>query len=316
MFNLPYVPSSQELIDKAFARGRKKAKIVRSKRGPKYDRVINAELTRIDTVGNIIINELESIIKLYPSYDQLPPFYQKLLDLKIDKNNYKKTLGLIQGAIKVAKTLKKQAIAETKKNLDPTASKKYLGKTASLMKKIAPALNELRNIKDTMKSFPTIKQKPTLVIAGYPNVGKSTITKNLTKSNIKTAWYPFTTTQILIGYAKINHNIIQIIDTPGLLDRPITEKNKTEKQALLAIKELGEKILYVVEPSTQLTQQYNLYQEIKNTLGLQMHITLNIKKNTPEEKINKAKKLFNTSNTINALDKKECNKLLTQIYGK
>ncbi|OYT53954.1 MAG: hypothetical protein B6U72_04170 [Candidatus Altiarchaeales archaeon ex4484_2] len=314
MFALPYVPSGKELIDKAFGRGRRKAKAARSKRGPKADRILNSELVRIDAVGSIIEHELQSIIKMYPSYDQLPAFYQKLLNLKVDKNRYKQKLGQIQGALNVARKLQTKAVKENRRNLDTEASTRYLGRVAALIKKITPALDELRDIRDILKTFPTIKELPTLVVAGYPNVGKSTFTRNLTGSKIKIAWYPFTTTEILIGYTLIKHNRFQIIDTPGLLDRPMEDRNKTEQQAILAIKELADKVLFIIEPSSQLSEQLTLYNEIKEKLQLELHAVVNRKETTPEEEIKKALEEFNTTKIINALDQKECRMLFLELF--
>ena len=68
----------------------------------------------------------------------------------------------------------------------------------------------------------------TVVIAGFPNVGKSTVLRRLTGAKPKVAEYPFTTKGIQIGYLETKWNKIQVIDTPGLLDRPIDQMNNIE----------------------------------------------------------------------------------------
>ena len=42
---------------------------------------------------------------------------------------------------------------------------------------------------------------------------------------------------------------IQLIDTPGLLDSPISEKNEIEKQAIAALSHLADLIIYIFDLS-------------------------------------------------------------------
>ena len=74
---------------------------------------------------------------------------------------------------------------------------------------------------------------PCVVIAGYPNVGKSTMVGNLSSAKPQVSEYPFTTKQIFIGSYKDEYggSYFQVIDTPGILDRPMFERNNIEKQA-------------------------------------------------------------------------------------
>jgi nucleolar GTP-binding protein len=42
---------------------------------------------------------------------------------------------------------------------------------------------------------------------------------------------------------------IQIIDSPGLLDRPLDERNEIELQSIFALKYLAKLIIYMIDPS-------------------------------------------------------------------
>ena len=44
-------------------------------------------------------------------------------------------------------------------------------------------------------------------------------------------------------------NRFQIIDTPGLLDRPIADKNEIERQAIAALDHLADLILFIIDSS-------------------------------------------------------------------
>ncbi len=314
MFSLPHVPNSNELIDKAFRRGSKKAKSTRSVKGQRHNRLIRSEIVRVNTIGNIIEHKLNSIVKKFPSYEQLTPFYQTLFDLKIDKNKYKKSIGAVNGALRVCKKLRRETVKEIKTNLDTNASRRYLGRISTLIKKISSSLNELIEIREILRSFPVVEDIPTLVIAGYPNVGKSTFTRNLTGSKIRVACYPFTTTEILIGHTNIGYRRYQIIDTPGLLDRSMEKRNKTEMKAILAINELADKVLFLIDPLQDLEKQYRLLSEIKENIHLDIYTAINKVDIATDNHISNAKKKFKSEDLICANKKEDCRNLFKKIF--
>lgn len=59
----------------------------------------------------------------------------------------------------------------------------------------------------------------------------------------------------------------QVIDTPGVLDHPLEERNIIEMQAITALAHLRAAILYFVDVSERcgysIAQQINLYDSIK-----------------------------------------------------
>lgn len=122
-----------------------------------------------------------------------------------------------------------------------------------------------------MKKIPNVKDMFTVVIAGAPNVGKSTLLKALTESEPEIAPYPFTTKNILLGYIKDVKHEIQVIDTPGLLDRKLEEKNIIEKQAILALKHLANVIIFVFDPTETCgfskEYQVNVYRSIRENFS-------------------------------------------------
>jgi len=105
------------------------------------------------------------------------------------------------------------------------------------------------------------------VLAGFPNVGKSTIFKTLTKLNPKISPHPFTTSKIQLGTFKFEDAPIQIIDGPPFPDHDKSLVNSTDT-ILLIIDNLEQikkakdllyrskaKVVLVYNKADQLSQQ-------------------------------------------------------------
>ncbi len=142
------------------------------------------------------------------------------------------------------------------------------GRIASIMNQIDDKLTFLEETRLRIKEIPSVKEMFTVVVAGYPNVGKSTFVRNISSAEPKVDVYPFTTKEIHVGHTYLEgKGSIQIIDTPGILDRPISKRNKIEKQAILALKHLANSIIFLLDPSEtcgySLKNQLHLFHEIK-----------------------------------------------------
>jgi nucleolar GTP-binding protein len=71
----------------------------------------------------------------------------------------------------------------------------------------------------------------------------------------------------MIGYIKTPYFDIQVIDTPGILDRPIEEMNEIEKKSILALNYLANLIIYIFDLTEtcgySIKEQINLLNTIK-----------------------------------------------------
>jgi nucleolar GTP-binding protein len=277
MFNLPYVPSSEDLIDKAFRKGSEKAKAKRSTKKPREIRLRKSEEERVKAISNVIKSDLKAVVKNFPSYEQLPSFHQKLLDIKIERDRYKKSLGAVQWCLTQIERLEGRTLADIRKTRDTSHVRGFLGRSSSMVKQISNELDELVDIKMILRKFPGVEDLQTLVIAGYPNAGKSTFMRNLTGSKVEIASYPFTTQEILIGHVERNHLRIQVIDSPGLLDRTMEKRNKIELQAILALSELADGILFLLDPTQDIESQIHLLEEIEGNFKVPVTVAINKK---------------------------------------
>ena len=147
--------------------------------------------------------------------------------------------------------------------------KQAYGRISSVVHKIEKDLDFLDFAKQSLRNMPTVDfDAISIVIAGFPNVGKSTLLTHITDAEPQVANYPFTTKGIQIGHFEKKWKHYQIIDTPGLLDRPIGDMNDIELNAMVALEHLADAILFIFDGSETcgylLENQYNLLEEIKN----------------------------------------------------
>ncbi len=265
------VDDYQKILDQAFKNGMQAAaqaredtispnKILRSKR---------IEIARIEASGKTLINILVMIGKSFPSIDQLAPFYQELIKCTLDYVMLKQSLGAMNWARLQITGLLHKYTKELSLTTRLTHFNKlrtaFSGRTSSVMKQIGENLEYLEVCRKIMKEYPSLKTKiNTIVIAGAPNVGKSTLLAALTGSKPKTATYPFTTQTLNLGYDEEEN---QYVDTPGLLDRPLEKRNPIEKQAILALNHLATVIVFIIDPTEEcgytIPEQKHLLEEIK-----------------------------------------------------
>merc|ERR1712173_304417 len=107
----------------------------------------------------------------------------------------------------------------------------------------------------------------TLIITGFPNVGKSSFINKITRADVEVQPYAFTTKSLYVGHTDYKYLRWQVIDTPGILDHPLEDRNTIEMQAITALAHLRAAVLYFLDPSEQcghtLEQQKNLFDSFR-----------------------------------------------------
>ena len=139
------------------------------------------------------------------------------------------------------------------------------------MRRVGPSLDWLHESRLILRQLPVIDQVcPTIVVCGAPNVGKSAFISSLSSGNMEVNHYPFTTKQLHVGHFKHRRVPHQMVDTPGLLDRPMDDRNAIEMQAIAAIEHVGSLCIFLMDLSeqcgTSLEDQHNLLDEVKELL--------------------------------------------------
>ncbi len=255
---LPTVLTAEELLDKAFGRASKVTGRT------KKEKTIN----KLSTVSNVLRDYFNKIIRSHPSYDNLPDFYKEMIDVAVGLRKIKKALAALDWANSMTQKIITKSIREVKAGKNPEqVLKSAYGRIASIIEQIDPELRFLNEAKKILREIPSLTDDPTLVVAGYPNVGKSSFVSRISSVKPEIASYPFTTKKIYVGYTEIDGVRIQVIDTPGLLDRPIHKRNEIEKRAILCLTHLANCILFIIDPTETcgypIENQLALLEEVK-----------------------------------------------------
>jgi len=269
---LTKIETADKYLDVALNQSSRRARELRSqlKGATRLIRSRKIELARIETFAKPIISILDNIVKSYPDFDSLPDFYKALVDCCLDSDQLRKSLGAVNWAKRQVLQRYNDAKKKIKANKDlakfNTIRTALLGRVCSIVKQISSDFVFLEDARKVLKRFPAIKTSYfTVVIAGAPNVGKSTLLAAMTGSKPEISYYPFTTKNLNFGTDKINK--IEYVDTPGLLDRPIKDRNAIEQQAIIALKHVANMIIFVFDPTGacgySMDEQNNLFKEIK-----------------------------------------------------
>ena len=121
---------------------------------------------------------------------------------------------------------------------------------ATICRRLKESLIYLEQVRQHLGRLPSIDPNTrTLLICGYPNVGKSSFLKSITRADVDVQPYAFTTKSLFVGHFDYKFLRFQAIDTPGILDHPLEEMNTIEMQSITAIAHLRSAILYFMDLS-------------------------------------------------------------------
>ena len=217
-------------------------------------------------------DRLTTILEDFPKVDDIHPFYGDLMNVLYDKDHYKLALGQLHTARNLIDKIAQDYVRLLKygdslyrcKQLKKAA----LGRMCTLMKRQGPSLAYLEQVRQHLSRLPSIDPNTrTLLVCGYPNVGKSSFMNKVTRADVEVQPYAFTTKSLYVGHTDYKYLRWQVIDTPGILDRPLEERNTIEMQSVTALAHLRAAVLYVLDVSEEcgftIVQQAALFHSIK-----------------------------------------------------
>ncbi len=270
---LPTVLLEEEVLDKAFSRSKKAADRVDDP-----DRVfrVRKQMNRmVQTAADVISTTFLDTVNTWPSLDQSPQFDVSMIDACVGCDDYRHHLSMLQWGgkqvLNIAGQNSKKIVRTGRTELMHDARREAYGRICSILRRVGPSLTWLSESREVLKRLPTVDQLlPCIVVCGAPNVGKSAFISALSSGNMEVNHYPFTTRQIHVGHFVHRRLQFQLVDTPGLLDRPLEKRNDIELQAIAALENIGSLVLFLMDESeicgTPIEEQQHLLEDVKKLL--------------------------------------------------
>lgn len=188
-----------------------------------------------------------------------------------DRDHYKLALGQISMCLNLIRKVGKDYLRLLKfgdslfrcKSLKRAA----MGRMCTIMKRQKPSLEYLEQVRQHLARLPSIDPSArTLIVCGYPNVGKSSFMNRVTRADVEVQPYAFTTQSLFVGHTDYKYVTWQVIDTPGVLDHPLQDMNTIEMQSITALAHIRAAILFFIDISGQcgfsVQQQCDLFRNI------------------------------------------------------
>uniref|UniRef100_A0A915HPJ7 OBG-type G domain-containing protein n=1 Tax=Romanomermis culicivorax TaxID=13658 RepID=A0A915HPJ7_ROMCU len=162
------------------------------------------------------------------------------MNILYDKDHYKIALGQVNLARHLVDSYAKEHVRLMKfadsmyrcKMLKRAA----LGRMCKILIRQKQSFAYLEQVRQHLARLPSIDPNTrTLILCGFPNVGKSSLINTLTRADVEVQPYAFTTKALYVGHMDYKYLRWQVIDTPGLLDQPLDERNTIEMQGITAL---------------------------------------------------------------------------------
>ncbi|KAI9678328.1 MAG: Nucleolar GTP-binding protein 1 [Caeruleum heppii] len=265
------VPTSQEFLDIVLSRTQRRLPTqIRS--GFQISRIRNFYTRKVKFTQETFCEKLSAILDGFPRLQDIHPFHKDLLNTLYDADHFRIALGQLSTAKHLIETVSRDYVRLLKyaqslfqcKQLKRAA----LGRMATITRRLKDPLLYLEQVRQHLGRLPSIDPNTrTLLICGYPNVGKSSFLKSVTRADVDVQPYAFTTKSLFVGHFDYKYLRFQAIDTPGILDHPLEEMNTIEMQSITAIAHLRSAILYFMDLSEQcgysVAAQIQLFHSIK-----------------------------------------------------
>jgi nucleolar GTP-binding protein len=198
------VPNAEDFIDIVLTRTQRKTPTVVHP-GYNINRIRQFYMRKVKFTQETMSERLGQIIMDFPRLDDIHPFYADLLNILYDRDHYKLALGQVNMAKKLVEALSRDYVRLLKygdslyrcKQLKRAA----LGRMMTLLKRQKASLSYLEEVRKHLARLPALDPNTrTLLLCGFPNVGKSSFMNKVTRANVDVQPYAFTTKSLYVGH--------------------------------------------------------------------------------------------------------------------
>ncbi|GFT27392.1 nucleolar GTP-binding protein 1 [Nephila pilipes] len=265
------VPTAKEFTDIVLSKTQRKTPTVIHKHY-KITRIRSFYMRKVKFTQQNFHDKLTQILTDFPKLEDIHPFFADISNVLYDRDHYKIALGQLNTARHLIDKVAKEYCRLLKYGDSlyrcKLLKKAALGRMATIMKRQNESLKYLEEVRQHMSRLPSIDPNTrTILICGFPNVGKSSFINKITRAEVEVQSWAFTTKSLYVGHTDYKYLRWQVIDTPGILDHPIEDRNTIEMLAITALAHLRSCVVFVIDPSEQcnysVEEQVDLFNSIK-----------------------------------------------------
>ncbi|KAL5336197.1 P-loop containing nucleoside triphosphate hydrolase protein [Aspergillus crustosus] len=269
--DIPPVPTHQEFLDIVLSRTQRQLP-TQIRAGFKISRIRGFYTRKVKFTQETFGEKFQAILEGFPRLQDIHPFHKDLMNTLYDADHFRIALGQVSTAKHLIETVSRDYVRLIKyaqslfqcKQLKRAA----LGRMATICRRLKDPLVYLEQVRQHLGRLPSIDPNTrTLLICGYPNVGKSSFLRSITRADVDVQPYAFTTKSLFVGHFDYKYLRFQAIDTPGILDHPLEEMNTIEMQSITAIAHLRSAVMYFMDLSEQcgysVSDQIKLFHSIR-----------------------------------------------------
>jgi len=187
--SIPVVQNASELINAVLSKTQRKTPTVIHP-GYKITRIRKFYMRKVKFTNQSVAEKVHSIITTFPKLDDIHPFYGDLINILYDKDHYKMALGYLHTAKNLCEKIANDYVKLMKYGDSLYRCKQLkiaaLGRMATVLKKLNSSLVYLEEVRKHLGRLPSIDPNSrTLILTGYPNVGKSSFMNNITNADVE-----------------------------------------------------------------------------------------------------------------------------------
>ncbi|CRK23023.1 hypothetical protein BN1708_013588 [Verticillium longisporum] len=225
--DIPVIPNYSQMTDIILSSTQRKLP-TQIRAGFKISRIRGFYTRKVKFTQETCSDKLGQIIESFPRLNDIHPFHRDLMNTLYDADHLKIALGQISTCKSLIESVGRDYVRLLKYGQSLYQCKQLkraaLGRMATLIKRLKDTFLYLEQVRQHLGRLPSIDPNTrTLVICGFPNVGKSSFLKSVSRADVDVQPYAFTTKSLFCGHFDYKYLRFQCIDTPGILDHPLEE---------------------------------------------------------------------------------------------